>query len=1512
MKNFTKLLLLICVAFLPSQTSKAQSIVASYNCTGAGSATLSVSPTTGITAYSWRNASNAVVATTPTINQPSGAFTVIITRVSGTTTLGPFTIASNIVPTVPSVTPATVANAICGTATQTLTSSTAANYVWLRDGVAISGATASTLSISGNSVTTPSTNNYRVSVLNPVTACSAISNQVSLSISPKPATPVISPVSSSLLCGNNTTTLTATGGGTTYTWKRGATVLGSTVNTYTATGTEAAAGNYNYTVSYVNSVGCQSDESAPVALTLSSKPATPVISPATLTTPICGTATQVLTVASGATSYAWKRAGVGIAGSTNSITVTGNDVATPGTYAYSVSSVNAVGCPSDESAVVNLKVSPKPATPIITPASFTPNVICGTDTRTLTATSGGSKYNWFRNGTLVTSSTSSNLLTIAGADVTTGGTYSYTVSLENSVGCVSDVSSTAVTLQLFPAASLPSSPTISQTGGVFLTGSAIGACEGTTVELTSSYVSGSNVWSLASGSDVVTTGTNGIVVNGVGSYVYTVKARDSNGCLSPASNAVQVVVYVKPATPTITTPTTLTQICGSEVKTLTASLGGSSYTWIRSNNNVNTTLNSPTTNTYDVTGSSITTGGTYSFTVASNQSYSATRNGTSVTCTSNISQPVTIILFPSMPQTPTVTANGNTILCEGNSVTLNSSYTVGTNVWSRLSRADTTTNTTTGLIVNTVGTNSITVKAKDSNGCTSTSSSPFIVTVNPRPAIPVLNNPGNIQICDLDSTTLRAVNNYSGGSYQWKRDNINLSSNTSINLKTGGAYTLIYTDGVNRCPSLSSIPTVLTVNPLPVKPTLSTFGSRPLEFCYKNEAGNFNFATIEAVSSTSNTTFQWDNGRVSRLLDTTVINRSTKTETISITAKSISDRGCKSKDKSDPITITVNPLPTTPDITASRALTFCPDSTITLTSTVSPTGAYKWINAKDNSEFSTNRTVVIDTTSKFFSNIAIEKVGRFYVRTVSDKSCVSDTSRNIIIRVRNAPQPASIEANPRSATVCSGGKVTLKALFSDGNITRYSWRDESTLQEVSTQQEVSVIESGNYSVRLRDVFGCFAATSKPIKVSISPLPNKPTLSLVKPKVFCEEDSVVVQASLASTTPNGNRTLYSWIVDGQTVLETFSRTFSYKRVGVISVALTDSNGCKAAAVSDTIRTTVNPLPNSPTITVRGANPFCADKNVALNAVGASGVTYKWSTGATTQTITTNTAGNVTVQAINGFGCLSKPSQSVLIRVYDLPQAPRITANGDVTFCEGSRVRIVSSSPFEAVWYRNTVDSVIKSEDNSSVFANKSGNYFAKVKQVNNLSEPDNPNSTCFSAASSTITVDSKPNPTPTIIKQIGSFTLDAQGLGDENGYLWRYNGNLEKELTTRLIKASKGNGDYQVQASITYTGITNIAGGRLVCFSKVSDILKYEQDVSFEGFSVFPNPSQDGVINVEVLDDLIGTEIMIYDLYGRVVANYMVDKFNTLKRVELPKLHGTTYIVKISSGGFERTRKVLIF
>ena len=1469
---FKKLLSFSCFCLLTTQIAWSQSaVITSYNCTGAGSANISISPTTGITSYSWRvTGTTAIIATTPTSVQPSGSYSITIVRNGVTSTLNS-TVASGIIPTTPAITPASVSTPICGSSTQVLNSTTASNYTWKRDGVNISGSTNS-ITATGNDVSSPGIFRYTVSTTNPVSGCTSTSNTVELSMSPTLAAPTISANDgNTLICGSSTQTLNASGGGSEYVWRRGSTTLPSTGSSITVTGTDAT-GTFVYTAAIANSVGCPLNFSTTgVSLTLSPGVATPTITTPATANPVCGTSTQILTASGGGTTYSWKRSGTPVSGSTNSITVTGNDVSVANTYNYTVSSQNAAGCISAESAPYDLKVSPKPATPNVTPRDAI-TLLCGASTQVLNASGGGTSYIWKRGNTTLPTTNSS--LTVSGNDET--GTFPFTVSLINSVGCVSDVSS-GISLTLSPGIATPNITTPTTTNPV---------CGTATQILTAS--AGGATYSWKRSGIAITGSTNSITVTGndvsvANTYNYTVSLQNAVGCVSPESAPYVLKVSPKPVTPTIT-PAVFTPniVCSTDSKTLTAiEISGAIYTWKRNGLNQSDLV----TNSIVLRGVDIPSG---------TQNYSVSYSN-SVGCLSDESLPVVLVFVAAIPK-PTITTTTPVTFCEGGSVRLNSTYNVsgGSNIWTKTlgsSISDTITLGADGVSVRSVGENFYTVRARDANSCSSVPSERFKVTVNALPSRPVIDKGSANAICDLDSITLNSNNKGTGG-YVWNTGR----TATSITVRTAGSYSLTFTDA-NSCTSLPSTPFVLTINPLPAKPTITNLNRS--EFCFRE------FTTLRAASTTAGTTFEWDYfNRTGNQIDVSGSSKKTENEIIRIKVRAVStftnstiSNVCKSRELSDETVITVKPLPTTPTISTSGPVIFCPDSTVSLTSTDSPNQIYKWINTKNGLEFSDKKTVLIDTTSKNFTITPLGKIGKFYVQTIGQNACVSDTSQNVTVTVRNAPLKAVINPFPISATVCKGGKVTLDALFSNGNINRYSWRDEKTKREITTLKTFEVDTSGTYSVRLRDIFGCFAESSNPLTVNVSPLPTKPSITVLKSKIFCDEDFTTLQSSQPSTTPNG-KNVYTWIVDGQVISDSVSRTFSWKKASSIAVAVTDSNGCKAVAISDTIKTTVNPLPASPSITVRGAIPFCADKNVTLSAIGTAGVTFKWSTGLTTPSITTNSVGNISVQSINGFGCLSKPSQVVQVRVFPLPAAPTLTANGVTTFCDGSRVRIISSSSFQALWFRSTTDSIGRGEDLTSIFASKSGNYFAKVQDNNG----------CISLASTPIAVDARPNPTPTIIKQIGSFSLDAQGVGDENGYIWRYNDVVKPELTTRIIKA-KQDGDYKVQASITYTGLP-IAGGRLVCYSNTSQPIKYLQDLSFSGFSIFPNPTTNGEINVEVVEDLIGATISVYSLYGQLISEYEVDKFTTLRKIELPNFHGDVFIVKITSDGYERTRRVI--
>lgn len=160
---------------------------------------------------------------------------------------------------------------------------------------------------------------------------------------------------------------------------------------------------------------------------------------------------------------------------------------------------------------------------------------------------------------------------------------------------------------------------------------------------------------------------------------------------SLASSAVQVTVNAIPATPTIT-PDGATTFCAGGSVNLTSSATTGTYLW-------STAETTPAIN--------VTTGNSYTVTI--------TENG----CTSASSAAEVVIVNP-IPAKPTIAAGGATTFCSPGSVTLTSSATTGTYLWS-------TAETSPSIIVSTAG--SYTVSVTES-GCTSPVSDATTVTVN--------------------------------------------------------------------------------------------------------------------------------------------------------------------------------------------------------------------------------------------------------------------------------------------------------------------------------------------------------------------------------------------------------------------------------------------------------------------------------------------------------------------------------------------------------------------------------------------------------------------------------------------------------------------------------------------------------------------------------------------------------------------------------------------------------------
>jgi len=116
-------------------------------------------------------------------------------------------------------------------------------------------------------------------------------------------------------------------------------------------------------------------------------------------------------------------------------------------------------------------------------------------------------------------------------------------------------------------------------------------------------------------------------------------------------------------------------------------------------------------------------------------------------------------------------------------------------------------------------------------------------------------------------------------------------------------------------------------------------------------------------------------------------------------------------------------------------------------------------------------------------------------------------------------------------------------------------------------------------------------------------------------------------------------------------------FSYSVPGNYNIILTVNEGTATQTVSCN-NITVIPVP---TVSLGPDRIICQGNSTTLDA-GTGFTTYAWNNGATTQTVTTDTAGTFSVHAVNRFGCEAWDTLNVIVTT-------AVTVNTDTAICFG---------------------------------------------------------------------------------------------------------------------------------------------------------------------------------------------------------------------------------------------------
>ncbi len=1029
------------------------------------------------------------------------------------------------------------------------------------------------------------------------------------------------------ICYNQSTTLTAiASGGTspyTYTWSDGkanGAIRGPLTNP-----------TNNYTVTVTDANNCTASDQVTVTVN-------PQLNFSPASDEVCagGNYTKIVNATGGTppyTSYNWC-CGLG----------TGNQKSLPATDAtYTITVTDSKGCTAVGSFAVTVNTLSGSAT------NDGP-LTCTKTSVTLTANPSGMSYVWSFGGTSRTKV------------VSTAGTYTVTVTASN--GCTTSSSTTVTENKTKPT------PGVSNDGPL--------TCIKTSVVLTAQPSTGvTYLWS-GGGTNQTKTVTTG------GTYTVTV-TNISSGCYETA----QTTVNVNNAPPTGSASNDGPLTCTKTSVTLTAT-GGGTYAWSGGGNAATKVVTAPGTYTVTVTSSNgctalatttvaqnitvptptanndgpltctktsvtltATGGGTYLWsgggalatkTVTTPGTYTVTVTNTTSGCTA-----VATTTVAQNNTVPTATAsNDGPLTCTKTSVTLTATGG-GTYAWSGGGTATTK-------VVTAPGTYTVTV-TNTTSGCTAVATT-TVAQNNTAPSA-TANNDGPLT-CTKTSVTLTATG---GGTYAWSGGG---TAATKV-VTAPGTYTVTVTNTTSGCTAVATTTVAQNIT----VPTASASNNGPLT-CTK---------TSVTLTATGGGTYAWSGGGTAATKVVTAPGTYKVTVTNTTSGCTATATTTVSQDVTVPTATADNiggPLTCTTTSVTLRA--FPNDITYTYnwggpsgyaatsrTNVVSTPGVYNVTvtnpsngcsatatttvnqdittptgSASNDGPLSCAKTIVTMTANPAtgvtyawsgggnLRTKAVTTAGTYTVTVTSTTNGCTAVATTTVTGDTSTPNSSASNDGPLT---CLKTSVTLTANPATG--VTYLWSGGGT------NRTKIVTTAGTYTVTVtNNSNGCTSLATTTVSENKS-VPNASADNIGGP-LTCIDNSVTIRAF-----PNVTTYTYAW--SGPSGYTATSRENNVSIAGTYRVTVTDTqNGCTASSSTNVTQDT-----DIPTANAGGNKTICNGTSTTLTATGNG--TYRWSTNATTASITVNpvitTTYTVTVTGANG--CTN--SAQAIVTVTPLPSS-----------------------------------------------------------------------------------------------------------------------------------------------------------------------------------------------------------------------------------------------------------------
>jgi hypothetical protein len=289
-------------------------------------------------------------------------------------------------------------------------------------------------------------------------------------------------------------------------------------------------------------------------------------------------------------------------------------------------------------------------------------------------------------------------------------------------------------------------------------------------------------------------------------------------------------------------------------------------------------------------------------------------------------------------------------------------------------------------------------------------------------------------------------------------------------------------------------------------------------------------------------------------------------------------------------------------ISAAGTTSFCPGSSVVLSTTAIAGSTYQWKLSGSN----------IGANSESYS---ANQSGVFSLQVTTSLGCVI-TSNSIPVTVYTAPS-ATITAES-STTLCPGGSVTLTAPALTGAI--YNWKLNGTSMVSGLDNTYSANQNGGYTVTVSSSQGC-TSTSSATYVTVA---SNPTIVVSSSSLESTCGSTVTSTASGA----GVSGSYLWSNGGTSAMGSFTSGGTYTVTGTTSAGCT---GTASVTVTNGSSTTSNAVAvhyyTEPTASISGTTTVCQNEstNITFTAANNNAGPYTFTynvNGGTNQTVSTS--------------------------------------------------------------------------------------------------------------------------------------------------------------------------------------------------------------------------------------------------------------------------------------------------